>query len=162
MNGPYAVVEIPGLAGWLACADGYLCTHRGTWTRGTWRGREGHKYLSVSVPRDGGGQWTRTVHALMLTAFYGSRPIGHQGRHLDDDRANNRLENLRYGTPRQNADDARRNGCRRESKLTSETVRNLRAAYAAGVPQRSLAVQYGVSQSMISLVVLEKSWAVPQ
>ena len=38
------------------------------------------------------------IHTAVLTAFVGPRPEGHEARHLDDDKANNRLWNLRWGT----------------------------------------------------------------
>lgn len=52
---------------------------------------------------------TRRVHDLVLTAFIGPRPDGLQGCHEDDDKANNRLSNLRWDTPASNARDAVRN-----------------------------------------------------
>jgi len=45
------------------------------------------------------------------------------------------------------------------AKLTWESVRDIRSRYAAsGVTLRSLAVEYDVSSSMISLVVNHKNW----
>lgn len=48
---------------------------------------------------------TRYVHALVGEAFIGPRPEGYVMRHLDGDRLNNRVENLLWGTPRENALD---------------------------------------------------------
>ena len=44
----------------------------------------------------------RLVHRLVLEAFVGLRPAGMQCRHIDSDPTNNRLENLRWGTPHEN------------------------------------------------------------
>ena len=45
------------------------------------------------------------------------------------------------------------------AKLTDAKVRKLRVTYAAGgVSQRALAVQYGVSQATISLVLKGRTW----
>lgn len=66
-------------------------------------------HLSLSLMRDG----IRTqaqVHALVLLAFVGPYPAGLEIRHLDGDPANNRLENLRYGTRQENVQDAIRHG----------------------------------------------------
>ena len=55
----------------------------------------------------------RTRHAaskLVLTAFVGSRPEGMVARHLNDNRADNRLANLAWGTLSENSFDAVRNG----------------------------------------------------
>lgn len=50
------------------------------------------------------------VHLLILEAFQGPRPEGTVTRHLDGDKTNNRLSNLRRGTPAENSQDAMRHG----------------------------------------------------
>ena len=39
------------------------------------------------------------VHTAVLTAFTGPRPDGYEVNHIDEDRSNNRLENLEWMTP---------------------------------------------------------------
>jgi NUMOD4 motif/HNH endonuclease len=56
------------------------------------------------------GGRSRKVHQLVLEAFRGPRPPGLVSLHRDDRVGNNRLSNLRYGTPLENARDALRNG----------------------------------------------------
>lgn len=51
-----------------------------------------------------------TAHALVLAAFVGPRPDGLCARHLDGNPANNRLDNLAYGTYAENMQDKRRHG----------------------------------------------------
>lgn len=51
----------------------------------------------------------KTCH-LVLEAFVGQRPPGAICRHLDDDKTNNHLENLRWGTASENRFDSVRNG----------------------------------------------------
>lgn len=53
--------------------------------------------LMVSLWR-GGDHTDYLVHNLVLEAFVGPRPAGLQGLRSDGDRANNRLENLHWGT----------------------------------------------------------------
>lgn len=72
---------------------------------------QGGRYYIVSLNREG-KLWTPKIHRLVLDAFVGPRPEGMQGCHRDDDKANNALSNVYWGTPRQNADDAKRNGKR--------------------------------------------------
>lgn len=60
----------------------------------------------------------RAVHQLVLAAFVGPQPDGLVSRHLDDDRDNNRLENLAYGTQSENNLDAVRNGHNLNSNKT--------------------------------------------
>lgn len=55
-------------------------------------------YYQVGI----GGR-TMRVHRLVLAAFVGPSPM--LGRHLDGNPKNNRLDNLRYGTPLENSAD---------------------------------------------------------
>ena len=62
-------------------------------------------YLQVSLFRDTQSN-TRKVHALVCFAFHGPRPtLGHEVAHGDGSRQNNRAENVRWATPKQNAED---------------------------------------------------------
>jgi hypothetical protein len=57
------------------------------------------------------GAWrVRLVHQLVLEAFVGARPEGFCTRHLNDIKDDNRVENLAWGTPAENARDCIRNG----------------------------------------------------
>lgn len=69
--------------------------------------RSGH--LQVTL-RDEGYQVTRKVHRLVLEAFVGKKPAGMECRHLDDDKTNNHLSNLRWGSRSENQFDRVRNG----------------------------------------------------
>lgn len=59
-----------------------------------------------------------SVHALVLMAFVGPRPDDHQCCHRDGNRANNRVENLYWGTRSENELDKVRHGTHRNSKRT--------------------------------------------
>lgn len=58
--------------------------------------RSGH--LSVAIGKGN----SRLVHQLVLEAFAGPRPEGHEVLHLNHDPADNRLVNLKYGTRSEN------------------------------------------------------------
>ena len=72
-----------------------------------WAIRSGH--LQVGLYRKGQVSM-RLVHRLVLEAFRGTCPPGHQAGHWDDDPSNNRLSNLRWDTPSANSLDSVRNG----------------------------------------------------
>ena len=63
-----------------------------------------HGYLRASLWKDG-EETRRRVHQLVMLAFVGPVPEGMEVRHLDGSRDNNRLENLAYGTPKENSAD---------------------------------------------------------
>jgi len=71
-------------------------------------GSVGNGYRIVGLMTDG-KQKSIAVHHLILLAFVGPRPKGLMVRHLNDNRIDNRLANLAYGTAEQNAEDYRRN-----------------------------------------------------
>lgn len=60
----------------------------------------------------------RYVHHLVLEAFVGPRPAGQEGRHLNDNPIDNRLENLAWGTRSQNLHDRVRNGIHHQANKT--------------------------------------------
>ena len=55
-------------------------------------------------------QTKRYVHRIVLEAFVGEAPPGTQACHWNDDKEDNRPENLRWGTPNENMFDRVRNG----------------------------------------------------
>jgi hypothetical protein len=58
------------------------------------------------------------VHRLVLEAFVGQCPPGMQCRHLNGDPSDNRLENLRWGTPSEDNYDRIRHGTHQHSSKT--------------------------------------------
>lgn len=70
-------------------------------------GRKGHHHVCLS---NNGHAKTFSVHILVLEAFVCPRPEGLIGLHRDDDKTNNRVENLYWGTYSDNLHDSVRNG----------------------------------------------------
>lgn len=120
-------------------------------------------YLYVCLYREE-GRVRVGVHIVVLRAFVGPCPLGMEARHLDGVRSNNCLVNLCWGTPVENAADKCLHGTMScgefngRAKLTSDEVRRIRLALAAGSLQRDLAQHYGVSQAVISSISLRKTW----
>ena len=67
------------------------------------------RYFCVNLCRDGKKKAHR-IHRLVLEAFVGPCPEGMECRHKDDDKSNNRLDNLSWGTRMENAADRIANG----------------------------------------------------
>lgn len=81
------------------------------------------------------------VHVCVLTAFGPPRPsVRHISRHWDDNKSNNSISNLLWGTYRENALDALRNGKVR----TCLSVELVQAIYQADGTDRSLSRRFGV------------------
>lgn len=67
------------------------------------------RYWATTLFR-GGRRRCAMIHVLMLEAFVGPRPEGAWALHRDDNPDNNTLENLYWGTPVQNTQDATLSG----------------------------------------------------
>jgi hypothetical protein len=73
---------------------GYILKHHENW--------RGYLYVSLSKK---GKHHVRTIHYLMMLTFVGQRPEGMDVRHLDGNKKNNSLDNLAYGTRKENIHD---------------------------------------------------------
>jgi len=102
-----------------------------------------------------------SVHRLVAMAFLGPAPPGYECAHLDGDRTNCRLENLRWVTPRENASHKIKHGTapvgsgNGNSKLSELLVARVRADLR---PQYVIAAELGVHQSLISKVKRGHIW----
>ncbi|WAS97193.1 HNH endonuclease signature motif containing protein [Nannocystis punicea] len=67
-------------------------------------------HMTVSLVGDDGVRRNRYVHQLVLLAHVGPAPDGAHACHINDDPADNRLDNLYWGTAAHNRADQRRNG----------------------------------------------------
>lgn len=72
-----------------------------------WRSRGYARVVLVSPNHD---KREAFIHELVLEAFVGSCPDGWVARHADDNKQNNHLENLSWGTYSENMYDRVRNG----------------------------------------------------
>jgi len=115
---------------------------------------------------DNGRQKMVLVHRIMLEAHVGPCPPGVESIHRNDVADDNRLENLRWGTHTENAQDMIRNGhlvftegedqwC---AKLTRDDVLAIRAASENHDKQRDIAARFNVSQTTVWRIVNRKSW----
>jgi hypothetical protein len=112
----------------------------------------------VVTPRNSTtGRKSLFVHRLVLYAFAGPPPDGHECRHLDGNSRNNHASNLCWGTHSENIHDVIAHGNHIPggpggTKLTDADVRAIRAAWVRGNGV-SLAAQYGVHPETIRGIV---------
>ena len=120
-------------------------------------------YKSVGIRRNGVNRQYH-VHCLRLEAFVGPRPPGHIGRHKNDIKSDNRLENLAWGTQQDNANDRVRNGkitrgddCQ-NAKLSEVDIPKIRLRRQRGETYAAISLDYGVNVGTIRHACVRLSW----
>lgn len=115
-------------------------------------------YRSVSL----GKQKQATVHSLVMLAFVGPRPEGAWINHRNGDKTDNRLTNLEYCTPKQNAEHAVHTGLQPlppgGDKLTPAEVLLINERLKQGESTVALGKEFGVSRVMISCIRTGRAW----
>lgn len=137
-------------------------TAKAGWLLKTHPNRSG--YVQV-VLRRSGKSLTQYVHSLVLSAFVGPRPSNiHQAAHLNGNRQDNRIENLRWALPAENAQDKKRHGTdlvgmrHHSRKISDADVIEIRRLRAEGVYCKDIARKFGVHTAYVSLVASRKRW----
>lgn len=118
-------------------------------------------YYCVHLYKDG-VRSAMSVHRVVIEAFVGPRPHRMEIMHLDDDKSNCALTNLKYGTRQENENHKVLQGRSLKgekspsAKLNKTQVLEIRAR--KGEPLEDLAFEYGCTFSNISAIQLRKSW----
>jgi hypothetical protein len=121
------------------------------------------RYLCVHLCR-GGRAFRRTVHSIVLEAFSGPCPEGMQCRHLDGNPLNNSIDNLRWGTPKENAADRVQHGTdlrgekNGSAKLKNHHALTIRTLSKNGMRYVDIANRYGISVSNVGAIVTRKTF----
>jgi hypothetical protein len=118
-------------------------------------GRQGYQKVDLD-------DVTCAVHTLVLNAFVGPRPAGHECRHLDGDPANNALTNLAWGTHAENYRDKVRHGSvLRGAKVSNSKLQeaDVLAIRASSDTHKALAARFGIARSLVSTIRSGKAWA---
>ena len=104
------------------------------------------------------------VHTAVLLAYCGSKPSPqHQSRHLNGNRQDNRIKNLKWGTAKENAQDRIRHGNslrgakNARAKLTESDVRTIRRLYGTK-PIAQIARDFGVARTTASGIIHHDRW----
>jgi len=110
------------------------------------------------------------VHRLVLTSFAGPCPESKQGCHNDGDSLNNRLENLRWDTLKNNQADRNKHGTghqettargtrRWNAKLNDDKVREIKRLLRSGrYTQTAIAKMFKVTDDRISCIARGTAW----
>lgn len=123
-------------------------------------------YLTVNIGEPGHRR-TISVHELVCATFHGLAPEhGMVVCHGDGTKQNNNADNLRWGTPRENAADAIAHGQvprgarhgKGQAKLNLEGVSRIKGLLIGGARTSDLARIFGVSQNTISHIKYERTW----
>lgn len=120
--------------------------------------KDGHTYF---FPRRGERLY---IHRAVLETFVGPCPPEQECRHLDGVASRNVLENLKWGTKVENAQDKIHHGTQPRgersgtAKLTEVQVLEIRGR-VPGETLRSLAKEYGVSHTAIRRAANGIKWA---
>jgi len=165
--------DIPGFERYCVTEDGRI------WSKPKRGGRSKYgKWLKPYTKSDGYlavGLCTndkrkhKPIHRWILETFVGPCPEGMECRHLDDNKKNNNLDNLRWGTRSENIMDSVRHGthfipnCKGErqghAKLTEKQVRMIIYMWNTGLfKQGEIAKVYNIDQSHVSDIVNKKCW----
>jgi hypothetical protein len=111
-------------------------------------GQKRGNYLAVTL-RIGDSGKKRTVHRIIAETFLGSAP-GMDVMHLDGNRQNNTLENLKYGSRKENLNQTYQYGGKQaRGKLSIEDVHGIRKRLRAGENPVDIAKEYMVNSAAI-------------
>lgn len=123
-------------------------------------GKNKPAYANI-IPRVAGRAVLVRVHQFVLWTFRGPCPAGMEGCHKNGRGLDNRLSNLRWGTPSSNNIDKARHGTSNRgeqhplAKLTARDVLRIRKSRQTGV---ALGLHYGISAGYVSTIRTRNAW----
>ncbi len=127
------------------------------------QGTTGLEYRLVFLSKNGEIKG-RTVHQLVLETFVGPRPKGFAGAHLNGDRTDNRLSNLKWASYKENAGHKILHGTQIQgsdhwlSKLSDSDVKEIILNRNNGESSTLVGKRYGVTGSLIRHIRCGNGW----
>lgn len=164
---------IDGFPGYRVGSDGTVWTCRKQTAKNYWAETPEWRELRQNINGMGyyvvglsylGNRKKFTVHTLVAVSFFGPRPDKMECRHLNGNPLDNRVENLQWGTSKENKADMFEHGtfsCGSKgynAKLTDQDVQAIRSLKNTGVSQAEIGRQFGVGQDRISRIMNRKQW----
>lgn len=104
------------------------------------------------------------IHRLVMLAFIGECPDGHEVNHINGIKSDNRLENLEYCTRQQNALhlskilNKNRGEVHNMAKVNDSIVREIRRLATTGLSQREIGRIFGISRSNTGAIIRRFLW----
>ena len=162
--------EIPGFENYCITKDGRVWSKQridphGHKRKGRWlKSKVSHEgRLCVNLYKNG-KLYTKKIHHLVLETFVGPCPKAMETRHLDGNRQNNKLENLKWGTRSENRHDAVKHGTiigenHSQNKLSESDVRMIIYTYQTGLfSMQKVANMYSVCSQSVHNIIHKKTW----
>jgi hypothetical protein len=115
-----------------------------------------NKYYKVSLSKMG-TKSVRLIHLLVLGAFISNRPDGMEANHKDNNRLNNRLDNLYWDTHKNNMINSK-HMFRGHGKLTKDLVLEARRLRVSGCTYKKIGERCSMSPQGIYCAVNGLSW----
>lgn len=114
-----------------------------------WVGPKGYQAIYLRTP-----YVRRQVHEIVLTTFVGSCPEGLEGCHKNGNPADNRLENLRWGTRKSNIIDSMDHETHNIlSELSIDDIIEIRKLKKDGMTSSDIADKFFYSVTTINRIV---------
>ncbi len=170
-----AVLDLPGeIWRWLSDFEGLYQVSTAERIRSFYRGKvrilkpkiNDNGYYEVGLYKDG-KTYCRVLNQLVAKAFIPNPENKPEVDHIDNNPLNNKVENLRWATRKENAQYAAETGRYKRgennpnSKLTSKQAKEIYDSYKPRSKEfgiKALAKKYGVSRSTIEHIVYGEIW----
>lgn len=157
---------IPGYEPYEASNMGNIRNGRGRVLKSAKTGSKDKQYLALWAGKIDVRKQEK-VHRLVLMAFCGLPKEGQLGLHKDDNSMNNKLENLYWGTQKQNVADSVKSGTHYKfpknnptafkAVIPNEVIHKIKTEYMqGGTTQKAVAEKYGVNQVYVSYLIHDK------
>lgn len=123
-------------------------------------------YCSVILSDAEHRRSTLRVHRIVLTAFVGCPPSGHECNHKNSVRDDNRVENLEWVTPSQNVLHTYQNGrtplrgtSNPNARFTEADIRGVRMLCdSKALTYTEIARMFGMTRNNVSLIGRRRAW----